>query len=130
MKISEIRSAYYESTGKVSELVRQLALAGIAVIWIFRVGGDSSGGIKYGHTLIWPLGFFVAALGCDLLQYLYYSATWGILNTVHWRKHKDNEKDIKVSGKWNWIGLIFFWLKVALAIIADILLVRYILRQI
>jgi hypothetical protein len=129
MKISEIRDAYYDNTARVSDLVRQLTLAGIAVIWMFRVGGDDSGGIRYTQPLIWPLVLFVAALSCDLLQYVYYSVTWGVMNTKLWCKYKDNNKEVNVSPNWNLPGLTFFWLKVSLTIIAYVLLVRYILQQ-
>jgi hypothetical protein len=105
MKIFEIRDAYYQSTGKVSELVRQFSLAGIAVIWIFRIGGDDAGGVLYTNELLLPLGFFVAALGSDLLQYVYGSVIWGFLNTHYWRKHKNNDEDVKVSNKVNWPSL-------------------------
>ena len=37
MKIHELRSTYYEASGKVSDISRQLAFAGIAVIWVLRV---------------------------------------------------------------------------------------------
>jgi hypothetical protein len=128
MKISEIRDAYYDATGKVSDIVRQLGLAGIGVIWIFRSGTDN-GGIKYSHSLIWPLGLFVLILASDLLQYAYKSLLWGMLNWFLWRKHHDNEKDVMVSGKWNVPSLVLFWLKTTLTMIAYLLLFRFICRQ-
>ena len=36
MKLSEIRVAYEELSGKLSEINRQLCFAGFAVIWIFN----------------------------------------------------------------------------------------------
>jgi hypothetical protein len=129
MKILEIRDAYYQASGKVSELVRQFSLAGIAVIWIFRIGGDDAGGVRYTSELLLPLGFFVAALGSDLLQYVYGSVIWGFLNTHHWRKHKSNDKDVKVSDKVNWPSLFFFWIKVVFALVAYGLLMRSIINQ-
>lgn len=129
MKILEIRDAYYQATGKVSELVRQFSLAGIAVIWIFRIGGEDAGGIRYTNELLLPLAFFVAALGVDLLQYVYYSVIWGLLNTHHWCKHKNNEKKVKVSEKVNWIGLFFFWIKVIFTLVAYTLLMVSIIHQ-
>jgi hypothetical protein len=128
MKISEIRDAYYDATDKVSDIVRQLGLAGIAVIWIFRSGADS-GGIKYSHSLIWPLGLFVLTLAADLLQYMYKSLLWGMLNWFLWRQYHDNEKDVIVSGKWNLPTLVLFWIKAALTMLAYVLLFRFIYRQ-
>ena len=70
MKIHEIRDAYYEASGTVSDISRQLAFAGIAVIWVLKVG-DGSGGIPFSSELVIPLYCFVSALGLDLLQYVY-----------------------------------------------------------
>lgn len=36
MKLQDVRSTYYELSGKTSDLVRQLGFAGIALIWLFR----------------------------------------------------------------------------------------------
>ena len=66
MKICEMRSGYYEASGKVSELSRQFAFAGIAIIWVLKVGNDS-GGIPFSTELVVPLYSFVVALVLDLL---------------------------------------------------------------
>lgn len=125
MKISELRDCYYESSGKVSEIIRQLALAGIATIWILKVGTDS-GGIKYSKSLLCPLGVFVFCLGLDLLQYVYKTALFGFLNHHYWRKHRDNDKEIKFAEKWNWPALFFFWLKTVMMVSGYAMLIRYI----
>jgi hypothetical protein len=117
VKIAELRDTYYEATDKVSELVRQLSFAGIAVVWILRTG-EHAGGVKYSSELLRPLVFFVGTLSCDLLQYLYKSVVYGLLNRYYWRRHHDNKADVRVSPKWNWLTLVLFWLKVALVIIA------------
>lgn len=36
MKLKDAREHYYFYSGKTSDLVRQLGLAGIAVIWLFK----------------------------------------------------------------------------------------------
>ena len=36
MKLKDAREFYYFNSGKTSDLVRQLGLAGIAVVWIFK----------------------------------------------------------------------------------------------
>ena len=128
VKIAELRDTYYEATDKVSELVRQLSLAGIAVVWILRTG-DHSGGIKYSSELLRPLVFFVGSLSCDLLQYSYKSAVWGLLNRYYWRRHHDNKADVQVSPKWNWLTLILFWFKVLLVIIGYVYLLNFMWSQ-
>ena len=124
VKIAELRDAYYEATDKVSELVRLLSLAGIAVVWILRTG-DHAGGVNYSTELLRPLVLFVGSLSCDLLQYLYKSAVWGVLNRYYWCKRRDNEADVRVSPKWNWLALLFFWLKALLVIIAYVYLLIF-----
>jgi hypothetical protein len=128
MKISKMREDYDYFTGKVSEIVRQLNLAGVAIIWIFRVGKET-GGVQYAASLKWVLGLFVLSLAFDLLQYIYQSVVWGSLNTHYYRLHKNEEKDIKVSGAWNYIALVFFWLKAVLTMVSYVLLFKFIYEQ-
>ena len=128
MKISKIRESYEYFSGKVSEIVRQLNLAGIAIIWILRVGKDT-GGVQYSPILKWPLILFILSLALDLVQYFYQSAVWGFLNTYYFRKHQDEDKDITVSGIWNYLALVFFWAKGAVTIVAYIFLFVFIALQ-
>ena len=129
MKIFEIRDAYYQASGKVSEIVRQLSLAGIAVIWVFRIGGENSGGVRYTSDSLWALGLLVAALGADLMQYVYNTLLWGWLNRRYWKKYKNNERDVDVSEWVNWATLLLFWIKVIFALVAYGLLVHSIIDQ-
>ena len=69
MKIRKIREDFEANTKTVSDLVRQLAFAGIAVIWVIRTG-DNAGGIRYSlEPLFSSLLLFVVALACDFAQY-------------------------------------------------------------
>lgn len=129
MKITEMRDAYYEASTKASEIVRQLGLAGIAVVWIFRAGTEN-GGVKFTNFLLWPLALFVVSLFCDLLQYLYKCLLWGGLNKYHWNKQGENEADVEVSPIWNWPTITLFWLKIIVALAGYVLLFQYILSQI
>ncbi|SRR5260370_6371669 len=128
MKVGELRDAYEEATDKVSELVRQLSLAGIAVVWVLRTG-EHSGGIKYSDELLRPLILFVASLSCDLLQYMYKSVVWDYLNQHYWNIHHDNEVDVRVSKRWNWVPKILFWSKALLVIVAYACLLNFIYSQ-
>lgn len=71
MHWEEYRKAYYEFSAMASERSRQLAYAGIAVIWVFRSSDD-----KLDSSLIWPLGLFVAGLFLDLIQYVVATLVW------------------------------------------------------
>ncbi len=37
MKLSDYRETYYEFSGKLSDVSRQLSFAGIALIWLFKL---------------------------------------------------------------------------------------------
>lgn len=128
MKISELRDAYYKSTEKASELVRNLGFAGIAVVWILKTG-EHAGGIRYSNELLLPLTFCAGSLSCDLLQYLYKSAVWGSLNWHYWRKYHNNDADVSVAGGWNWVALTLFWLKAVLVIVAFAYLLTFLYLQ-
>lgn len=86
MKLSEARDFYYFYTGKTSEIVRQLALAGIAVIWIFKTGQ-----VQLPAELILPLILIALTLVLDLFQYFVAATTWGIYS--RWQeKNCESEK--------------------------------------
>jgi hypothetical protein len=91
-KLSHFREKeYYYFSGKASELCRNLAFAGIAIIWIFKV--DKTG-MSIDKKLILPLISFVATLAFDLFQYLWGTIIWGFFV----RKQEKNLKDVKGDG--------------------------------
>ncbi|ACH66340.1 hypothetical protein VFMJ11_1064 [Aliivibrio fischeri MJ11] len=108
MKLEDTRNNYYTHTGSLSAVCRQLAMAGIAVVWIFVQ--KESGKISIPAELVSPLIFFIIGLALDLLQYMYSSAAWGIVNRVkEIRLTEDDE--FKVNPIINWPTNIFFWAK-------------------
>jgi hypothetical protein len=128
MKIQELRDSYYEASANVSDRVRQLALAGIAVIWLLKTG-DHTGGIKYGAQLLIPLSYFAASLTTDFCQYVCKTLIWGSLNTYYWKRYRDSEKEVRISGKWNWVVILLFWLKTVLLLCAYVHLLWFMYAQ-
>jgi hypothetical protein len=55
---------------KSNDLVRQLALAGIAMVWVFRETAKD-GSIALSTQIRWAAILFVVALAIDLVHYLY-----------------------------------------------------------
>lgn len=55
---------------KVSSVLRQFILAGIGVVWLFRVTG-SDGAVTLNYNLMLALKFFVGAILSEFLHYLY-----------------------------------------------------------
>jgi len=66
MKLDDIREQYWFYSGKASDISRQLALAGIGVVWIFKV--DQPGLPKIPDALRAPMAFLVLALFFDFFQ--------------------------------------------------------------
>ncbi len=71
MKLKDWKESKNKNTAKVSEITRQLALAGIAIIWIFKQTQDGKDVLP--KELLGPTTCFVASLFLEILQYLYLS---------------------------------------------------------
>lgn len=132
MKLSQYKEDYYLFTGKLSDINRQAAFAGIALIWIFKEK-DSEGFIVC-SDLVWPAIFLIASLGTDMLQYIYQSIAW----SVFYRKHeKENNKkeiedrkkieeiDVDASPRLNYLTWALFGVKIILVIIAYTLIILF-----
>ena len=82
MKLREAKEAYQDCTGTLSSNVRNLCFAGIAIVWVFRIGTDIP------EPLFAPLLCFVLSLSLDLLQYIVSSLVW-------WAFYLTKEKEIE-----------------------------------
>lgn len=122
MKLSEARAAYYEYSGKASDVTRALALAGIAIVWTFKVGEGASSHVDL--DFLAPAFFLVVTLVFDFAQYAAAVLIWGIFHRHHEKKLHDLKKDPDVSapGWLNWPALTAFWLKLLSVAIAYALL--------
>ena len=113
MNLSEAREHYYTHSGLASTSARQLAFAGIAVVWILAT---QNGVISVDAKLLRaPLLAFVVTLAFDLLQYYGLAFFWGAFG---WLKERRDETEFEGAPGWgNWMGICCFWIKgVAVAI--------------
>ena len=117
MTFSEIVEVYYGATETLSTQVRQLAFAGIAVIWIVRVGDSEAGGLDYTSAATLALFLFLASLSLDLLQYVYKSAAYWWINRSNWKEGSKMDEDVHVDPRWNVPTIVFFWLKTAVLMV-------------
>ena len=127
MKLSDARQAYYDYSAKLSDISRQLNLAGIAVIWIFKT--STVAGISFSPFLLWPLAFHVCGLALDLLQYAYASAAWGVF---HRQREKAGTKESDEFGAPPLINvptIVFFCAKTVATVVAYALAFYYISTQ-
>jgi hypothetical protein len=131
VNLKEARDNYSKRSTKLSDVVRQLNFAGIAVIWLLRTG-DNTGGIPYSDCLLWPLGLFICSATFDLLHYAYASAAWGIFHRLEEKKLKDDAEratvEIHAPNAINWLSLFFFWGKTIFTVAAYCFLIAYIAR--
>lgn len=123
MKLKDARELYYFYSGKTSDLVRQLGLAGIAVIWIFKY--DVEGVPKIPEALLPPLILIVLGLALDLLQYAVATSIWGIFQRRKELSGVSDDTDFLAPKQFNWPTISFFVLKAASIIAAYVYLLRY-----
>ncbi|HPQ42941.1 MAG TPA: hypothetical protein PKZ42_01840 [Syntrophales bacterium] len=125
MKLSEYRNTYYEYTGKTSNVTRQLAFAGIALIWIYKVGNFADGSIP--KQLILSSALLAISLTLDLLHYVWGSFIWGVFCRQKEKQLEDilENPELSAPAWYNWPSNLFFWLKILAVIIAYYSLIKY-----
>jgi hypothetical protein len=112
MKLEEAKSAFYEASATLSDNARKLCFAGIAIIWIFKVGDNNAGGIAFSRELLWPLGAFVMGLALDVLQYFYKSTAWWAYYAFKHKRGIADDEDVDPPGVINFLTFVLFYAKV------------------
>jgi hypothetical protein len=74
MTLEDARNAYEVLSGKASDIMRQLGLGGIALIWLFRM--DTPKGPTLDKRLLWAAIFILSAITLDFLQYAVGALIW------------------------------------------------------
>lgn len=133
MKLEEVKKEYHIYTDAISKIARQLAFAGIAVVWIFKT--DAPSGPKVPHVLLWPMFFLVLTLALDFLQYGYGAVMYHI--SFERFERKKNRTVPKLPETHNFpvsVRLVrpmdvFFYLKLVAVAVAYVLLILHLYRQ-
>ena len=105
-----------------------LSLAGIAVIWIFKV--------EPGRTPIIPVELFlpgiliISGLVLDLAQYVIGALFWGFYARLMEKKGKRDDDQFDAPRWINWPALVCFWMKIISMIVAYVFLFRFLWNQI
>ncbi|MGP3983778.1 hypothetical protein [Streptomyces sp. KR80] len=89
MQLNEGREAYYTSSKTVSEITRQLALAGVAVVWLLS-GGLQASEINLTSVQLAAGAFLASAVLFDLIQYVWTTGNFAVW--VWWKEKKLREK--------------------------------------
>lgn len=129
MKLEKFKDESYEFSKLTSDLVRQFAFAGIAIIWLFKFEKPQDQLIP--KELIVPLLSFVMTLACDLLQYLIPTIIWTVFFRYYEKKFKGNtEKEIKANPILIFPGWLFFIFKIILLSIGFIFIIKFLVNKI
>src|SRR5438045_131950 len=117
--LDEAKSARNDVTNTLGDVVRQLAFAGIAVLWILRSEPGKTG-LNFTNEFFLPLLFFSFSLSSDLLQYVWSSAVWDTVVMV-WSRRKPPKSVNDPMPHWieslNSLTRVFMWGKAICLII-------------
>jgi hypothetical protein len=121
------RQQFYSHSGSLSSASRQLCFAGIAVIWIFKLGADGAYALPEG--LVSPLGCFIAGLALDLFQYLVAAASWHVYFREKEKSGTGEEVEFYAPQEINWVPYICFYAKAIITIVGYINLLMFLYPQ-
>jgi hypothetical protein len=116
MQLDDAKSAYEALSGKASDIVRQLSLAGIALIWLFRQGGDQTPIVD--QDLLRAALFIFLALTFDFLQYLVGTIIWFLYFRHKEKTGTSEEVQFRAPEQLNWPTWTLFYLKSTMMIVA------------
>ena len=126
MKLQGYRDDFYTFTGKASDISRQLAFAGIAIIWIFKK--DQAGALTVPRELVFPGLFIVLALAFDLLQYCVAAVTWRIFYRRKEKLYVSENDELEHSIYLEWPIYFIFWAKIICVFAAYYFIFDYLIK--
>lgn len=124
MNLDEVKKVYQDSSGKLSDIIRYLGFAGIALIWMFKA--DVAGNKVLPDDLRWPTILIVIGLTLDMIQYLYHAIAYRLYFLV-----KEKSKDITKQSQFKssvWLPRpiwVLWFLKSISIIVAFILIIVF-----
>ena len=125
---------FHDDTGKISDLVRNLAFAGIGIIWIFKNTDLTYKIIP--KELVLPLKYIVLGLFLDLFQYIWRAINVYVIYSIkakQYDKGKLKSKDIadvKIPKYIPFFTWLFFTSKIFLVAIAYYNIYQFLLTKV
>lgn len=116
MKLKDCRDNHDTFSSRTSEIVRSLAFAGIALIWVFKNEFDKSNILP--TMMFKPAVLIIFVLLFDLLHYVWGTLAWGAFHRIKEWKSVPETDDFKAPRWINWPTNFFFWLKIISLFIA------------
>ena len=103
MKLEEIRKSYEDLSRTFSNTVRNLAISGIAIAWLF-MNKEDTGALLF--VLIAAMFFFIITLFADLIHNYHLSITWynyyELMKNKHGKDERDEVKEPENKNEWGW----------------------------
>jgi hypothetical protein len=121
--LQDYRETFYTFSGKASDLNRQLAFAGIAIIWLFKK--DNLSGLSIPRELLWPGVLIVLSLALDMLHYVVGSVIWRYFYRSQEKAGVNEDKVLTHETYLEWPIYFFFSAKIIIVLAAYVLLVNY-----
>lgn len=119
MKLDDARGAYESLSGKASDIVRQISLAGVGLIWVFKsVASTSTSALSLDPALLRAALFIFLALLFDFLQYLIGTAVWFVYYRHKERTGTTESDEFLAPPQLNWPMWGLFYLKAAMMLVA------------
>jgi hypothetical protein len=111
-----VKKAYEDFSSKASDIIRQLSLAGIALVWIFKTGTDTTAVLQ--PQLRQAAFFIFIALVMDLFQYLAGAGIWFVYFRIKEKQRTAPTTKFEAPVWINWPVNSLFVLKALFMIIA------------
>jgi hypothetical protein len=119
MKLEDARGAYESLSGKASDIVRQISLAGVGLIWVFKSAvGASTPALSLDPALLRAAFFIFLALLFDFLQYLLGTTIWFVYYRYKERQGTAESDEFLAPPQLNWPMWGLFYLKSAMMLVA------------
>lgn len=116
MKLEDARTAYETLSGRASDIVRQLSLAGIGLIWVFKTTTGASYSLD--PPLLKAVLFIFVALSLDFLQYALGTTIWFIYFRLKEKEGTKEDHEFKAPSWLNWPTWTLFYAKAAAMLVA------------
>jgi hypothetical protein len=128
VKLQDYRDDFYTFSGKASDISRQLAFAGIAIIWLFKK--DTLPGLSIPRELLLSGIFILLSLALDLVHYCLASLVWRLYYRGKEKSGTSEDEELHHS---EWLERplwILFAAKIFFVLLAYIWILRYFLNAI
>lgn len=128
VKLSKAQQSYSDASGTASTIARQIAFAGVGVVWVFNLPATHAA-IVIPQQLKVVVLLLVACLALDLLQYMFASLIWSVFARILELRHAHQaggDPEMEASPYLNWPSLGCFWGKLVVLFVAYIYLAMFI----